>query len=144
MTIKGVSHGLSIKDLLADILTREQFIADRLNEIVHEMQYVPSISYTALDEFHREYGFPDYESPLLKNKEPDHLVIYKHRNIGLDEIVAQELTAYSNILAGFHKISSNQCLDHDLFHRIAEQTYRPYRRLGSDIRRWLEFTTMGF
>ena len=130
-----------MKDLLADILTREQFISDRLNEIVHGVPYSPSISHGALDRFHEEYGFPDYESPLQEKESPDHLVIYKHRNIGLDEIISEELAAYSNILAALEKLTGDECLDHDLFHRIAQHTYRPYRRIGVEIRRWLKSIT---
>ena len=138
MTIHGVSGSLSIKDLLAVVLTREQFIADRLNEILHGETYSPCTSYTALEKFHDEYGFPDYESPLIEKDTQNHLVVYKHKNIGLDEIVSQELAAYSNILAAFERLSHDQCLDHDLYHRIAEHTYRPYRRASVEIRRWLK------
>jgi len=138
MTIKGVSGSLSIKDLLTDILTREQFIADRLIEILHAEVYSPSTSHTALDDFQTQYGYPDYESPLLEKEKRNHFVIHKHKNIALDDIVAQELGAYSNILAAFHKLSHDQCLDHDVYHRIAEHTYRPYRRASAEIRRWLK------
>ena len=138
MTMQGVSGNMSIKDILADVLTREQFIADRLNEILHGVTYSPCTSHTAFDRFQNEYGFPDYESPLMEKEKQNHLVVYKHRNIGLDEIVSQELAAYSNILAAFLKLTHDQCLDHDLFHRIAEHTYRPYRRASVEIRRWLK------
>jgi len=138
MTIHGVSGSLSIKDILAVVLTREQFIADRLNEILHAETYAPCTSYTALEKFQDAYGFPDYESPLIEKEAQNHLVVYKHKNIGLDEIVSQELAAYSNILAAFERLTHDQCLDHDLLHRIAEHTYRPYRRASVEIRRWLK------
>ena len=138
MTMKGVSGNLSIKDLLADILTREQFIADRLNEILHGEKYAPSMSHTALDDFQTAYGFPDYESPLCEKDKINHLVVYKHKNIALDEIVEQEIAAFSNILAALERLTHDQCLDHDVYYRIAEHTYRPYRRASTDIRRWLK------
>lgn len=138
MTMKGVSGNLSIKDLLADILTREQFIADRLAEILQGEQYSPSASHTLLDDFQDKYGFPDYESPLYKKDTINHMVLYKHKNIALDEIVEQEISAYTNIVSTFEKLSHNQCLDHDLYHRIAEHTYRPYRRMEMEIRHWLK------
>ena len=138
MTMKGVSGNLSIKDMLADILTREQFIADRLNEILHDEGYSPCMSRTALEDFQREYGYPDYESPLLNKDKPNHLVIHKYKNIGLDEIVMQELAAYSNILTALDGMTHDECLDHDVFFRVAEHTYRPYRRAASEIRRWLK------
>ena len=138
MTINGMTGSLSIKDLLADVLGREQFIADRLNEIMHSVQYAPCVSHTALENFQNEHGYPDYESPLFEKEKPDHLVVHKHKNIGLDEIVSQELAAYMNILAAFENLTHDQCLDHDIFHRIAEHTYRPYRRVSLEIRRWLK------
>jgi hypothetical protein len=138
MTMKGVSGSLSIKDMLADILTREQFIADRLSEILHGETYSPCTSHTALENFQNKYGYPDYESPLLEKEKRNHLVTYKHKNIGVDDIVEQELAAYMNILASLQKLTADQCLDHDLFHRIAEHTYKPYRRMSVEINRWLK------
>jgi hypothetical protein len=141
MTMKGVSGGLSVKDLLADILTRQQFIADRLSEILHGETYSPCASQIALDDFHGKFGYPDYESPLVEREVRSHIVTYKHKNISLDDIVEQELAAYANILFTLEKLTHNQCLDHDLFHRIAEQTYKPYRKTGIEINRWLKSTT---
>jgi len=139
MTMKGVSGRLSIKDMLADILTREQFIADRLSEILHGESYSPCTSHTALENFQKNYGYPDYESPLLEKEKRNHLVTYKHKNIGVDDIVEQELGAFTNILASFQRLTYDQCLDHDLFHRIAEHTYKPYRRMNAEINHWLNF-----
>ena len=136
MTMKGVWHDLSIKDLLADILSREQFIADRLSEIIHREPYAPCASHSALDHFQEKYGYPDYESSLLDKEKINHLVIYKHRNIGLDDIIEQELAAYVSIVAALEKLPHAQCLDHDLYHRVAEQTYKPYQRLSQRIYRW--------
>jgi hypothetical protein len=136
--MKGVSDNLSIKDMLADILTREQFIADRLSEILHGVSYAPCTSHTALENFQKKYGYPDYESPLLEKEKRNHLVTYKHKNIGVDDIVEQELAAYTNILTSLQKLTSDQCVDHDLFHRIGEQTYKAYRRMSMEINRWLK------
>jgi|GEM_PF-332641 len=136
MTMAGVLGNLSIKDLLADVLTREQFMADRLNEIQQGECYWASTSHTALENFQKNNGYPDYESPLYEKEKINHLVIQKYKNIGLDDIVEQELAAYANILEPMLKISHNQCLDHDLFHRIAEHTYKPYRRTSQEIQRW--------
>jgi hypothetical protein len=136
MTMAGVFVNLSIKDLLADILTREQFIADRLNEILHGEAYWTSTSHTALEDFQKDNGYPDYESPLCEREIINHLVVQKYKNIGLDDIVEQELAAYANILTAMIKLTQNQCLDYDLFHRVAEHTYKPYRRAAVEINRW--------
>ena len=138
MTMAGVCVNLSIKDLLADILTREQFIADRLNEILHGETYVPSTSHTAFENFQKENGYPDYESPLCEKEKHNHLVIHKYKNIGLDDIVEQELAAYANIQSALIKLTHNQCLDYDLYHRVAEHTYKPYHRTSMEINRWLK------
>jgi hypothetical protein len=138
MTMKGVLGSLSVKDLLADILTREQFIGDRLNEVLHDVGYMPGSTHNDVFNFEKTYGYPDYESSLVSKQKIDHLVIHKHKNIALDEIVSQELTAYSGILASFEKLTHDQCLDHDLYHRVAEHTYRPYHRMSTEIRRWLK------
>lgn len=137
MTMKGLSGNLSVKDLLADILTREQFIADRMNEILHGESYSPCMSHTALENFQKNNGYPDYESSLLEKEKQNHLVIYKHRNIGVDDIVEQELAAYENIITMLEKLTLGQCLNYDLFHRIAEHTYKPYRHASIEINRWL-------
>jgi hypothetical protein len=138
LTIKGVSENLSAKDLLADVLSREQFIADRLNEVLHNEKYSPCTAYSETEVFQTQYGFPDYESNLIEKEKINHLVIYKYKNIALDEIISQELAAFENIISAFEKLSHNQCLDHDLFHRIAEHTYKPYRRMSLLINRWLK------
>jgi hypothetical protein len=67
-----------------------------------------------------------------------HIVTHKHKNIGVDDIVEQELAAYENIISALEKLTQNQCLDNDLFHRIAEHTYKPYRRASLEINRWLK------
>ena len=138
LTMNGVVGHLSIKDLLADLLSREQFIADRLSEILEGEMYAPSTSFTALENFQKNYGYPDYESSLLEREKIHPLVLELYKNIEFDEIVAQELTAYSNILDAVEKLTHHQFLDHDLFHRIGEHTYRPYRRTNSAIHRWLK------
>ncbi len=138
MTMAGVFVNLSIKDLLADILSREQFIADRLSEILHGETYAPCTSHMAFENFQKDNGYPDYESPLCHKEKLNHLVIHKYKNIGLDDIVEQELAAYASILAAMIKLTHNQCLDHDLFHRVAEHTYKPYHRTSVEINRWLK------
>lgn len=138
MTMKGVWGDLSVKDLLADILSREQFISDRLSEILRHEPYSPCVSHSALYRFEQKFGYPDYESKLADAEKPNHLVVYKHKNIGLDDIVEQELAAYISIIGTLEKLPHAQCLDHDVFHRVAEHTYRPYHRLMVKIYRWRE------
>jgi hypothetical protein len=51
MTIKGVSGKWSIKDIIAHILAYEQYIADRMNEILLDEPYTPCKTQTSLDAF---------------------------------------------------------------------------------------------
>lgn len=138
LTLRGVAAGLTVKDLLAEVLAHEQFIADRLSEILHGETYAPSASFTALDNFQKEYGYPDYESALIEKDKHDLLVLDTYKNIEFDEIVSQELAVYASILESVEKLTPHQFLDHDLYHRIAEHTYRPYRRTSALINRWLK------
>lgn len=140
LTMKGVSGKLSIRELVADVLSHEQFIADRLSEILHGETYSPSTSFTALEKFQLEYGYPDYESPLIEKETANPIVLEKYTHIEFDEIVSQELAVYASIVEAIHKLTHHQLLDHDLFHRTAEHTYRPYRRAGAAIQRWLKKT----
>jgi len=138
LTMRGVAAELTVKDLLAEVLTHEQFIADRLSEVLHGETYAPSASFTALDNFQKEYGYPDYESPLIEKDKHDLFVIDLYKHIEFDEIVSQELAVYAGIVEAIEKLTQHEFLDHDLFHRIAEHTYRPYRRTGAIINRWLK------
>ncbi len=138
MTMVGVFRGLSIKDLLADVLSREQFIADRLSEILHGENYSPCTSHTAYENFQKRNGYPDYESLLCHKEKLNHLVIQKYKHISLDDIVEQELAAYLSVVSAMERLTQEQCLDHDLFHRVAEHTYRQYRRTSMEIQRWLK------
>jgi hypothetical protein len=138
LTLRGVSGGLTVKDLLAEVLSHEQFIADRLSEIHHGESYSPSASFTALEKFQNEFGYPDYESPLMEKHKHDLTVLSAYKNIEFDEIVAEELAVYAGIVELTLKLTQHQFLDHDLFHRVAEHTYRPYRRMGLLVHAWLK------
>jgi hypothetical protein len=138
MTVKGVAGNWSIKDILAHILAYEQYMADRLEEIRHGDQYVPCKTQTALDSFREEFGYPDFGSPLLDDDGPNAWVIEKYKNIPLDEIVAQELQAYTAITSLLERVPEDVLNQHDLFERVANNTYKHYREHAVDIRRWLK------
>ena len=71
MTLTGVSGKWSIKDILAHILSYEQYMADRMHEILHHEVYVPCKTQTALDAFLDQFGYPDFGSPLLDDDAPN-------------------------------------------------------------------------
>ncbi|MDX1379202.1 MAG: hypothetical protein R3307_10155, partial [Anaerolineales bacterium] len=60
MALKGVAGKWSIKDILAHIWAYEQFIADRMHELLYNQHYTPCKTQTALDAFLDEYGYPDF------------------------------------------------------------------------------------
>jgi CBS domain containing-hemolysin-like protein len=116
MTLNGVAGSWSVKDILAHILAYEQYIVDRMEEIHHGQDYVPCKTQTALDAFREEFGYPDFGSPLLDDDGPNAWVVEKYKTIPLDEIVAQELQAYSALMASLERMPED----------------------AVDIRRWLK------
>lgn len=142
LTMRGVVGNLSVKDLLADILAREEFIADRMNEILHGGGYIPCKTQTALEAFRDRFGYSDYGSPLLGGSQPDDWVMSKHRNIPLNEIVANEIQAYLGIVAALERMPREKINQHNLINRTADQTYFQYRYQAMHIRYWLKSITV--
>ena len=141
MTLKGVSGKWSIKDLLAHILAYEQYIADRMHEILHGETYIPCKTQNALDAFLDEYGYPDFGSPLLDDDGPNEWITEKYRNVSLEDVVSQEIQAFASIISSFERIPEEGMIRHGLFDRVANNTYRHYREHIMDIKRWLRSNT---
>jgi hypothetical protein len=137
LTLKGVVGKWSVKDILAHILTYEQFMADRMEELSRGEVYVPSKTQNALDEFLEEYGYPDFGSPLLDVDGPNEWVVEKYRNVSLEDIIIQELNAFASIVSLLDSMSETTIEQHNLYDRIANNTYKHYREHSRDIRRWL-------
>jgi len=138
MTLKGVSGKWSIKDVLAYILSYEQYMADRMNEILHHEVYVPCKTQTALDAFLDAFGYPDFGSALLDDDEPNAWIIEKYKNISLDDVVTQELQAFASIISAFEQMTQETITKHNLNERIANHTFKHYRDHIKDIRAWLK------
>src|SRR5262245_10720714 len=115
MTMKGVSGHSSIKDIIAHIWAYEQYIADRLNEIAHGEVYIPCKTQNALDAFLDQFGYPDFGSSLLTNKMSEAWVFEKYRNISLEEIVAQEIEAFSSVVSALEAMPEELIRQHNLF-----------------------------
>lgn len=137
MTIKGISGSWSIKDIIAHIWAYEQYIADRLNEIKHGDVYFPCKKFNALDAFIDQFGYPDFGSPLLDEEEANAWVYEKYKNIALDEIVAQELQAYAAIIAAIEALPEYLLKEHNLYERVADNTYHHYHEHIKPIKAWL-------
>lgn len=138
MTLKGVAGKWSIKDTLAHIWAYEQYIADRMHEILYSQPYMPCKTQTALDAFLDEYGYPDFGSPLLDDDIPNNWIVERHRNVSLEDVVAQELEAFASIISALEGMSDELILSHNLYNRIAQHTYEHYREHTHEIKRWLK------
>lgn len=141
MTLKGVSGKWSVKDMLAHILAYEQYIADRMSEILHGEEYAPCKTQNALDAFLDEYGYPDFGSPLLDDDVPNEWITEKYKNVSLEDVVSQELQAFASIISFLEKLSEEVLNQHHLYDRIANNTYKHYREHTVDIKRWLRSNT---
>src|SRR5574339_739721 len=137
MTLKGGSGKWSIKDMLAHVLAYEQYIADRLHEILHGEEYAPCRTQNALDAFLDEYGYTDFGSPLLDIDGPNEWITEKYRNVSLDDLISQEIQAFAAIVAALEKTPEELMNRHHLYDRVANNTYRHYREHMAEIKHWL-------
>lgn len=136
-TMSGVAGQWSVKDIIAHIMSHEQFTADRIAEIVHGESYTPATTQAALDAFLETFGYPDFGSPLLDGDGPNAWIVEKYKNVPLEEIVAHEIQAFGAILSGVEALTEAQLDGHKLFERVAINTYEHYREHSRDIERWL-------
>lgn len=137
MTLKGVSGNWSIKDILAHVWAYEQYIGDRMNEILHGENYTPCKTHNALEAFLDEHGYPDFGSPLLDDDTANEWVYEKYKRVALDEIVAQEIQAFASIVSALEGMTDETIRRHNLLDRVADNTFHHYRHHVRDIRRWL-------
>jgi hypothetical protein len=137
MTLNGVVGKWSVKDVLAHILAYEQYTADRLEEILQGESYSPCKTQIALDAFLDQYGYPDFGSPLLDDDAPNAWVVEKYKNVSLEDVVTQEMNAFLSIVSSLEKIPEETIAKHNLYERIANNTYKHYREHIRDIRHWL-------
>ena len=135
MTLKGVVGKWSIKDILAHVLAYELYIADRMHEILHGEEYVPCRTQNALDAFLDEFGYPDFGSPLLDDDGPNEWIVEKYKNVSLDDVVAQEIQAFAAVISALEKMSEELMNKHNLYDRIANNTFLHYREHTADIKR---------
>lgn len=137
LTMPGVLGKWSIKDLLAHLLAYELFIADRMQEILHGEIYVPCKTQNALDAFLDQFGVPDFGSPLLEDEAPNAWVVEKYRNVSLEDVVMQEIQAFASIVDALQEMSEEVIESHNLYERVANNTYKHYREHIRDIHKWL-------
>jgi uncharacterized protein DUF1706 len=137
MALKGVVGKWSVKDILAHILAYEQYMADRLEEILQGETYLPCKTQTALDAFLEEFGYPDFGSPLLDEETPNAWVVEKYQNVSLEDVIMQEINAFASIISLLEKLPEEEIERHNLYERVANNTYKHYREHIRDIKKWL-------
>ena len=137
LTLPGVLGKWSIKDLLAHVLVYEQFMADRMYEIQQGETYVPSRTQNALEAFIDQFGYPDLGSPLLDSDTSLEWVVEKYRRVSLEDIITQELNAFASIMVSLERMTEETIDKHNLYERIASNTYKLYREHSRNIRSWL-------
>jgi hypothetical protein len=138
MTLKGVAGKWSIKDILAHIWAYEQYIADRMHEVVHDQPYSPCKTQSALDAFLDEYGYPDFGSPLLNDNTPNEWLVERYTNVSLDDVIAQELQAFSAIIEAIEILTEDKIKNHNIYNRVIKHTYEHYRDHTHEIKHWLK------
>jgi hypothetical protein len=138
MTLKGVVGKWSVKDILAHIWAYEQYIADRMQEILHNQPYTPCKTQTALDAFLDEFGYPDFGSPLMDDDSPNEWIIARYKNVSLEDLIAQELQAFSSIVSAFEQMPNEMILRHNIQNRVIKHTYEHYCEHIREIKRWLK------
>ena len=142
MTMKGVIGTWSIKDIIAHVWAYEQYITDRLSEIAHGETYTPCQTHNALEAFADQFGYPDFGSPLLDDDTANAWVYEKFKNVSLEEIVAQEVQAFGSIVTTLETLPEELIKKHNLFDRVAHNTYIHYREHIRGIRAWLKTTAV--
>jgi hypothetical protein len=138
MTMKGVTGNWSIKDIVAHIWAYEQYIADRLHEIAHGEVYAPSKTHNALEAFCDSFGYPDFGSPLLTDDESNAWVYEQYKNVPLEEVVAQEIQAFTSIVKALEALPDGTIKHHNLLNRVADNTIHHYRAHIHDIKVWMK------
>jgi len=134
MTIRGVTGSWSVHDIIAHVMVREEYLADRLSEIAEGRVHVSCKTQDELETFLEDYGYPDFESPLLNEQLADDWVVSKYRTTPPKYLVEREIHAFDSILAGIRGLSERQLDQRDLIQMIRKYTYEHYRVHAVEIR----------
>jgi len=133
--IGGVCGTWSVRDILAHISAREQHLADRLGEIARGEAEVVCHFPTELETFLEEFGYPDFGSPLISEAEADEWVLHKYRSVAMNELVADELRAFEEILTAVRGMPEDSLNERGLARRVKQTTIEHYREHAAEIRK---------
>ena len=135
MGIGCVAGTWAVRDILAHILAQEQYLADRLAEIAHGEPISFCRTQDELDTFLEEFGYPDFESPVLQQDIANEWVVNKYKSISNPDLIALELHAFDAIWEHVQGLTGKQLRENNLYDRIAHYTYAHYNEHAADIRK---------
>jgi len=135
MGIGCVAGTWAVRDILAHIVAQEQYLADRLAEIARGEPTSFCRTQAELDDFQEEFGYPDFESPILQQDIANDWVVNKYKSIANPDLVALELHAFDAIWEHVQGLTGKQLRINNLYERIAHYTYAHYNEHATDIRK---------
>jgi len=134
--ISRISGHWSVKNIVAHIMVREQYLADRLAEIARGEQFYPCETLALLESFMAEFGYPDFESPMISEESANEWVYQKYKNVELMELIADELHAFGEILAEVRAMPPEKLAQQGLIKKIQAATLDQYRHHAADIKKY--------
>ena len=135
MGIGCVAGTWAVRDILSHIAAQEQYLADRLAEIARGEVTSFCRTQDELDTFLEEFGYPDFESPLLQQDIANDWVVNKYKSIANPELVALEIQAFDAIWENIQALTDEQLSENKLYGRIVPYTYAHYKEHAADIRK---------
>jgi hypothetical protein len=135
MGIGCVAGTWAVRDILAHLIAQEQYLADRLAEVAHGEPFSVCQTQDEMDTFLEEFGYPDFESPLLNPDTANDWVVNKYKSISNEDLVALEMHAFDAIIESFLLIPEERLAEQALFKHIAHYTYEHYNEHAADIRK---------
>ena len=135
MGIGCVAGTWAVRDIIAHIVAQEQYLADRLAEIARGESFSICQTQDELDTFMEEYGYPDFQSPILQADIANDWVVYKYKSVSNGDLVALELHAFDAIIEALSTLTEYQLEEHNMFKLIAHYTYEHYNEHAADIRK---------
>ncbi len=131
--IGGVSGHWSVRDILAHITAREQYMADRLYEVQQGTSLPACQTQDELDTFLEEFGYPDFESPILPEQQANEWAVIKYRDLAFKDLVDLEIHAFEVLHENIMALSEEQLNENNLAERLARATYKHYQQHTADI-----------
>lgn len=137
LTLSGVVGEWSIKDVIAHIMSYEQYIFDRLRETLRGEMYAPSETTAALTAYLDKHGYPDFGSALLDDDGPNAWVVQRYKNESLAAVITKERQVFADLLQAIEALPEEALVEHQYAERIESNTTEHYQHHANDIRHWL-------